>query len=404
MRKSISLYIVLVIGLFFSRAALATENSVMEIRRAAERGDVIAQNNLAFAYYFGLGINKDVSESAKWWHMAAAQGNAYAEDCLGYAYHLGKGVQQDDTEAVKWWRMAAEQGDVTAQHNLGNAYHSGRGVRKDQVEAEKWWKKSPDYISDKISMVDNRANDLESLEQKAEEGDAISQDILADNYYFGAGGITKDDVEALKWRSKAAQQGNSVAQHRLGDAYYLARGVEKDDDEAEIWWHKAADKEKAESDNSQLSYEERIKKVADLRVKAEVGDYTAQYELGNAYYIGENTPKDNSEAIKWWKKAANNRDFIASSKSFHNPKIRNPMMMRADIIMARIRNHVPHSVYAYLGSISLTICVLSMVGFVILKSKCRKKKGHIKAVPRGLVNLGITANPSNAARSPSLNL
>ena len=38
--------------------------------------------------------------------------------------------------------------------------------------------------------------------------------------------------------------------------------------------------------------------------KAEKGDSTAQYFLGAMYAKGEGVPKDNAEAVKWFRKAA----------------------------------------------------------------------------------------------------
>lgn len=41
-------------------------------------------------------------------------------------------------EAVKWYRKAAEQNYAAAQYNLGVCYSNGEGVTKDYVEAYKW--------------------------------------------------------------------------------------------------------------------------------------------------------------------------------------------------------------------------------------------------------------------------
>lgn len=46
------------------------------------------------------------------------------------------------------------------------------------------------------------------------------------------------------------------------------------------------------------------KALADLRAKAESGDYEAQRHLGTRYAKGEGVPKDEVEAAKWYRKAA----------------------------------------------------------------------------------------------------
>jgi len=93
-------------------------------------------------YYFGLGVDKDYSEAAKWFRKAAEQGHAKAQFILGVMYANGQGVAQDNAEAVKWYRRAAEQGNAKAQLNLGVMYANGQGVAQDNAEAVKWFRKA----------------------------------------------------------------------------------------------------------------------------------------------------------------------------------------------------------------------------------------------------------------------
>ena len=44
--------------------------------------------------------------------------------------------------------------------------------------------------------------------------------------------------------------------------------------------------------------------IKQIREAAIQGDTTAQFNLGNMYYKGEGVPKDNREAVKWYRKAA----------------------------------------------------------------------------------------------------
>ena len=44
--------------------------------------------------------------------------------------------------------------------------------------------------------------------------------------------------------------------------------------------------------------------IAQLRIKAEKGDARAQFSLGNMYREGEGVPKDATEAVKWYRKSA----------------------------------------------------------------------------------------------------
>ena len=118
----------------------AEVSAALALRKAAEQGDAVAQNNLGLAYVNGQNVPQDYSTAANWFRQAAAQGNAEAAVNLGLAYVNGQGIPQNYMEGIKWLRMAAEEGNANAQCHLGNAYFYGdRGVSKDMVEAYKWY-------------------------------------------------------------------------------------------------------------------------------------------------------------------------------------------------------------------------------------------------------------------------
>ena len=60
-------------------------------------------------------------------------------------------------------------------------------------------------------------------------------------------GVTKDQVEAVKWYRKAAEQNYAKAQHNLGFCYAHGEGVVKDQVEAVKWYRKAAEQNLAEA-------------------------------------------------------------------------------------------------------------------------------------------------------------
>ena len=90
---------------------------------------------------------------------------------------------QDDLDTV---RQAADQGDATAQNNLGVRYANGEGVLKDEAEAVSWFRLA------------------------AEQGNADAQFNLGLMYANGTGG-PQDDVLAYAWLSLAVEQGNELA-------------------------------------------------------------------------------------------------------------------------------------------------------------------------------------------------
>ncbi|NRB70779.1 MAG: sel1 repeat family protein, partial [Xanthomonadales bacterium] len=78
-----------------------------------------------------------------------------------------------------------------------------------------------------------------------------------------------DYATALRIWSSLAEQGYADAQYSLGNMYYFAQGVPKDDKEAVNWY----------------------------RLAAGLGNSGAQYRLGNIFYFGQGAPLDYKEAV-----------------------------------------------------------------------------------------------------------
>lgn len=83
-----------------------------------------------------------VVKAAESYRKAAEQGNVLAQESLGSAYELGQGVAMDYTEAAKWYRKAAEHrgtAAASAQYSFAECYEHGKGVEQDFIEAYKWY-------------------------------------------------------------------------------------------------------------------------------------------------------------------------------------------------------------------------------------------------------------------------
>jgi hypothetical protein len=59
------------------------------------------------------------------------------------------------------------------------------------------------------------------------------------------------------------------------------------------------------------SPDSRMQNTADLEQAANAGDVRAQVELGNRYSAGKDLPKDDNQALAWWKKAADQGSVAA---------------------------------------------------------------------------------------------
>ena len=135
-----------------------------------------------------------------------------------------------------------------------------------------------------IGAETDLGSDIDSIAQKAEQGDAIAQYNLGLMYYKGQG-VLQDYKEAVKWYLKAAEQGHASAQFNLGLLYYRGQGVLQDYKKASKWYRKAV----------------------------EQGNAPAQVNLGRMYASGRGVIQDYKEAVKWYRKAAEQGHAYAQS-------------------------------------------------------------------------------------------
>lgn len=74
-------------------------------------------------------------------HMELAEkGYPLAECQIGYFYYEGLGVEKDLEKALYWTRRAAEHGDRDGQYNLAEFYEDAIGVERDIEQAKHWYR------------------------------------------------------------------------------------------------------------------------------------------------------------------------------------------------------------------------------------------------------------------------
>lgn len=98
------------------------------IKKAAERGDAVAQCDLGFCYANGLGtpINR---EKAFYWTMESAKrGYSHAQGNIGIFFMQGIGTKIDLEKAIYWFQLAAQQGNIAAINNLRALMGGGNSV------------------------------------------------------------------------------------------------------------------------------------------------------------------------------------------------------------------------------------------------------------------------------------
>ncbi|HUQ91504.1 MAG TPA: tetratricopeptide repeat protein, partial [Bryobacteraceae bacterium] len=86
----------------------------------------------------------------------------------------------------------------------------------------------------------NMSPDTEKAKQKAKEGDAHSQYVLAHRYFYGSGGMKQDYKEAVKWARLSAERGYPDGQFLYSMCLGAGDGTEMDDIAAKQWRFVAA--------------------------------------------------------------------------------------------------------------------------------------------------------------------
>jgi hypothetical protein len=112
----------------------------------------------------------------------------------------------------------------------------------------------------------------------------LAQPSLAESSKDGYAAYARGDyVTALRIWESLAEQGSQSAEYGLGELYFLGRGVPRDDRKAARWYELAA----------------------------ATGHILAQSRLGSMYDEGRGVPQSLPKAMKWYRKAAQQGDLSA---------------------------------------------------------------------------------------------
>ena len=150
----------------------------------------------------------------------------------------------------------------------------------------------------------------------AEQGNTEAQFMMGYCYKIGIG-VEANGAESEKWFHKAAEQGNQSAEKLLAMPKLL-KAIEDNDEntirEIQETWLKDVGRKAMEEDDrmsqlglavSQENKGNMSEAIKWYRKAAENGDHLAQYRLGNFYDKGEGgVQQDKAEAVKWFRMGA----------------------------------------------------------------------------------------------------
>jgi TPR repeat protein len=112
------------------------------LRPLVQRGDMVAQYQLALAYERGAGVAKNYATARQLYEKSAAQGFPAAMLNLGVMYGQGEGGPVDDVQAYKWFSLAIprlyapQQADPRKQAVHDRDYVAARMTKAQVTQAE----------------------------------------------------------------------------------------------------------------------------------------------------------------------------------------------------------------------------------------------------------------------------
>ncbi len=109
-------------------------------------------------YYFGSGRTLNYENAVAYYKRAADKGNIDALNNLGNCYYYGNGVKKDDEKAIEYYRKAAEKMNVAGTYNLAYCYLTGTGTKQNKALADTLYERADTYneVQKNMSNAKNR--------------------------------------------------------------------------------------------------------------------------------------------------------------------------------------------------------------------------------------------------------
>ena len=283
----------------FSASVFAEESKVdtqpaasLWYQELAAQGDVDAKYNLGMMNEVGWSIPVDIKKAIRWYREAAKQGHAEAQLRLGMLYYLGLETRKSKLKGESWIRKAAKQGHGFAKTLNDSLFDEDVPDTLDQNGVLKKVRKiylqdETKAISSLLRLVDN-AKQKSTHQQQAKEESTIRERretrvIVADTNKRDAKGVNKTGVskKTPQAKKKEIERVESVVPEFVG--------------------------KKSLKENRTLAQGN----LATIRLQAKKGLSSAQYNLGRMYELGIKVPVDESKALAWYKKSAD-QDYASA--------------------------------------------------------------------------------------------
>lgn len=171
---------------------------------------------LAYCYYFGEGVEKNLERCLELTRHDANKGVAAALNNLGFFYLNGIAVEKNVEEAVVWLTKSADKGFVDAAFTLAKVLHN---QYRQQPRRYVLWRK---YMKMAAERKHKNAVALlqewnAALPKDAQRGMTVNQIYNCGcDWMSGTQGFPCDYEEAILWFAAAAQHNHAQAYNNLG--------------------------------------------------------------------------------------------------------------------------------------------------------------------------------------------
>jgi len=191
MKRFVAYFFIFLISTNISFADDRLPDYLIELKKKADSGDAVSQNDIGNIYLYGLPrVNiypdeKNIGIGIDYLYKAAWQDQVNAMTTIGWESFVGKIIKKDDKEAFLWNKKASDLGFTIASYNIGFFYYSGLGgVEQDLGKAKKYWELS---ASQWITSTNHGSTDPEDLLEEINEynPNPTKEMIELRNWYIG---------------------------------------------------------------------------------------------------------------------------------------------------------------------------------------------------------------------------
>lgn len=257
------------------------DKAVPLLRRASGAGYAESQATMGLLYASGLAdpqVEKDMGRAILLWTVAAEAGSLYAKTALAYRFYTGVDVPEDCERAAGYYEYVSREVVYASRRRS----RGGGGSEEEREGMAQIRPPTPRAIqmADRKRLEENmepraRGEDNEVIQyykHTAERGDAPSQVMMGNLYYYGGANMPQDPALARSLFERAARNGRADAHAHLGFMDLHAR--------------------------------RNVSAVEHLRKAADKSDKLGLHGMGFVTLHGIGVAKDEEQAAEFFRKAA----------------------------------------------------------------------------------------------------